>query len=172
MRAATYQQSQNYPLAYIQPIINYILPNTLLLGAIFFASGSYFRSQLAIYVQGVLFISAYIMINTLISDADTNPIYTLLDPFGLSATQIVTKYWTTADKNVQIVPLQSWLLYNRLIWTAVGLVFSALFFRFFQFTKAAPSFGKKKKSTDLNDTPTAALTKIPFISKEYIYHNG
>lgn len=159
------------PLAYIQPIINYILPNTLLLGAIFFASGSYFRSQLAIYVQGVLFISAYIMINTLISDADTNPIYTLLDPFGLSATQIVTKYWTTADKNVQIVPLQSWLLYNRLIWTAVGLVFSALFFRFFQFTKAAPSFGKKKKSTDLNDTPTAALTlpdlALPFVPQDF-----
>lgn len=161
----------NTLMAYVQPIINYIIPNTLLLGAIFFASGSYFRSQLAIYVQGVLIISAYLIISTLMGDVDKNPAYTLLEPFGLSATRIVTKYWTTADKNTQIVPLQTWLLYNRLLWTAIALVISGLFFAFFRFTKSAPVFGGNKKTLATNDTNNTALTlnelTLPVVPQDF-----
>lgn len=132
---------------YLQPIINYILPNTLLLGAIFFASGSYFRSQLAIYVQGIIVFAFYLVINTLMGDASTNNVYSIFEPFGISATSELTRYWTTAERNTQIVPLTSYLLYNRLLWLGVAAAIMGLFVAFFRLTKEAPQWRKAKPST-------------------------
>ncbi|MBK8473017.1 MAG: hypothetical protein IPL33_13120 [Sphingobacteriales bacterium] len=129
---------------YLQPTINYILPNTLLLGAIFFASGSYFRSQLAIYVQGIILFAFYLVISTLMGDASANNAYSIFEPFGISATSELTRYWTTAERNTQIVPLTSYLLYNRLLWLGVAAAIMGLFVAFFRLTKEVPQWRKAK----------------------------
>ena len=133
-------------LAYWQPFVNYILPNTLLLGAIFFAAGSYFRNQLAIYVQGIVVLSLYLVINQFATRVGEDPLLSMLEPFGIASTEILTKYWTTAEKNTQVVPLTGYLLYNRLLWTGVALFITGLFMAFFKLTKAAPHFGRKRKA--------------------------
>jgi ABC-2 type transport system permease protein len=145
---------------YIQPFINYILPNTLLLGAIFFAAGSYFRSQLAIYVQGIVVFAFYLVISQLMGDADTNNLYSIAEPFGLSATRELTRYWTTAEQNTQVVTLSSFLLYNRLLWTGIAAVIMLLFARFFTFSKAAPQWGRKAKASNRADEDNSAMAAL------------
>ena len=133
------------PRAYIHPFLIYIIPNLLMLGILFFAMGSYFRNQLAIYVQGVILFTLYLIIISNQRDIEHNRILSILDPFGFSATVSLTRYWTVAEKNLMTIPLSGFLLYNRLIWFGFSIIIGFIFYRKFKFSKEAPQLKKKKK---------------------------
>ena len=152
--------------AYINPFLLYVAPNLLMLGLLFFAMGSLFRSQLAIYVQGVVLFALYLVIISNQRDIDNNRIFSILDPFGLSATGNITRYWTVTEKNTMLVPLSGLLLYNRLLWTGIALVIGLAFYRLFRFSKSAPSLKKKRKEEEAGPTVIQPLT-IPAITCHY-----
>jgi len=145
--------------AYLVPFYLYIIPNVLMLGALFFAMGSLFRSQLAIYVQGVVLFALYLIIISNQRDIENSRIFSILDPFGFAATDTVTRYWTIAEKNTLTVPLTGLLLYNRLLWMGIAVLISVVFYRLFKFSKAGLSAGRKKKEEreEISLTQTVTL---------------
>lgn len=153
-------------MTYVQPFINYILPNSLILGILFFSLGSLFRSQLAIYVQGVIVFVLYLIIINLRTDVENDPTFALLDPFGFSASFYQTRYWTTAEKNTLLVQLNDLLLYNRLLWIGISIVIGTVCYRFFKFSKSGLSFGKKKKLNDVEEEKIQSLT-LPKVVMDY-----
>ena len=78
----------------------------------------------------------YLLAGTLSSKLENRPLAALLDPFGPYAFERLTEYWTPAEKNGRLLPLQGVLLANRLIWLAVGA--GALVLTFLRFRMAEP----------------------------------
>ncbi len=148
--------------SYINPFLIYVIPNTLMLGALFFAMGSLFRNQLAIYVQGVILFALYLIIISNQGDIEHSRVLSILDPFGFSATVNITRYWTPAEKNTMIVPFTGLLMYNRLLWMGIAVIISLLFYRVFKFSKTGPQLGKRKNKIEAENIiiPQLALPAI------------
>jgi ABC-2 type transport system permease protein len=153
-------------MAYINPFVNFIVPNAFFLGVLFFVFGSLFRSQLAIYVQGVIVFVLYLIMINMQKDVDNNELLAIFDPFGFAASSYQTRYWTTAEKNSQLILLNGLLFYNRLFWISVALLLGSISYPFFKFNKAGLSFGKKKK-TDNDSFTTPVATILPAVQFSY-----
>jgi ABC-2 type transport system permease protein len=151
------------PQAYLQPILIYVIPNLFMLGILFFAMGSLFRNQLAIYVQGVILFTLYLIILNNQRDIESNRVLSMLDPFGFSATTNVTRYWTVSEKNTLVVPFTGLLFYNRLLWLSVSLVFGWIFYRSFKFSSAA-NFKLRKKKIVFKEEEKIGAVPIPQIT--------
>lgn len=134
----------NLLMAYVNPFFVFIVPNLFLMGALFFACGSLFRSQLAIYVQGVIFFALYLIIINTQNDIDTSKWLSIFEPFGFAAAANLTRYWTPFDQNHNMIPLSGYLLYNRILWLVITVIISAVFYSLFKFSKSVIQPGKKK----------------------------
>ena len=86
------------------------------------------------------------------------------EPFGSGAYRLVTKYWTAAERNTLNAPLEGVLLWNRVIWTAVGAVFLAAAYVLY---RPSPRGAKPRKQErlkalvekDVAVTPVGALPR-------------
>ena len=105
-------------------------------------------------MQVVLFLEDYGIIPILIlvlygvSAGFTNDIAkewlaNILDPFGFRPEGILAKYMTVDEKNIQCVPLEGALLFNRIIWMVIsGVILFSAYFKF--------SFSVKNKKAKNN----------------------
>jgi len=156
------------PEAYINPIFIFLMPNIFILGIIFFAVGSTFRSQLAIYSQGLVLIVLYFLFSKLMDDVDTNPVNSIFEPFGSVAASYETKYWTTFEKNTQFLPFTGYIVLNRIVWIAFSVFISCIFY--FSFN-ASPwrSVVRKRKSelAGLTDKPVGDFSIITNITGSF-----
>jgi ABC-2 type transport system permease protein len=123
--------------AYLQPYVTLVLPNLLFTAAIFFALPALTREMLPNYVGGVLLLLGYLLGGQLLTDLTDKHTGALLDPFGLRASQLLTEYWSIADKNARYVPLSGVLAANRAIWITFGLAVFVLAYARFRFSYAA-----------------------------------
>jgi aminopeptidase N len=109
------------------------LPVLLVCGASFFALATATRSMMWTYLGAVAFLVLYVASTTLLRDPAYDQITALLDPFGIGALDLATKYWTAAERNSLLPPLRGVLLANRLLWLAVSAVMFVLAYRLFRF---------------------------------------
>lgn len=145
---------------YWQPFYSIILPNVLFMGAIFFTIGALTRNIFAIYVQGILFLVLYLLSDTLTGDIDNKLIASLLDPIGLSASDEISKFWTPAQRNEQVIPLQGYLLVNRLFWIIIGVLVFIINYRLFSFS-AQPLNLKKRKALESSNELILHKLQLP-----------
>ncbi len=127
---------------YFHPYLIGILPNLLLTGALFFALAGLTRQMLANYVGGVVLLVGY-LIAAGAADPEDEYLAAFLDPFGISAISFVTRYWTPAEQNSQLLPFEGVVLWNRLIWMGVGLLVLGFLFWRFRFEHAPE--GRRRK---------------------------
>lgn len=118
-----------------------VIPNLLLTGALFFALASASRSWLVTYVGVVVFFAGFFVSVLMLEDVEHQTLGALIDPFGATAIDFATRYWTVADKNTALPPLAGLLLWNRLIWTVVALIVLAVSFATFRTSAGAPTYG-------------------------------
>lgn len=138
---------------YVYSMLMLVLPNLFLTGAIFFSLAALSRSMLYTYAGVVAFFVAYAVSGQLLTDIQNETIASLLDPFGLSAVDVATRYWTVFEKNTMVLPAGGILLYNRLIWMSVaGLVLLISYARFRLTTVTSEKTKKKKLDVELPET--------------------
>ena len=140
---------------YLQPYLTLVLPNLLFTAAIFFALPALTRQMLPNYVGGVVLLIGYLLAGQFLQDINDKRVAALLDPFGLRATQILTEYWSIAEKNGRSVPLAGVLATNRLIWIAVGLAVFAFAYAKFRFAYSA---SEPRARHAAGDAPTTDAT--------------
>ncbi|MBL7883992.1 MAG: ABC transporter permease [Bacteroidia bacterium] len=151
---------------YVQPFIYFVVPNTLLVGAIFFSFVTFSRNMIAGYVGCVALILFKSITNSLLSDIDNKSIAAVLEPFGEIAFDNITEYWSPAEQNTLAIPFTGVLLYNRLLWFAIGLLitfFTYYRFQFSQFNNPVSFFKRKNKNEMLSiaSVPVHSLGDIP-----------
>ena len=123
--------------AYLLPYATVLLPNALVIGAVFFSLAAATKKMLPVYIGSVLALIGWLISVQLLRDADNRTLAALVDPFGLRAVGTLTDYWTISERNLKLVSLEGVLLWNRLLWLGVGTVVVALCFWRFSFAEAA-----------------------------------
>ena len=134
------------PLAYLLPFATTLLPNVVVLGAIFFCLGALTRRMLPVYIVSIVLLIGYLTAQGLLRDMENKAIAVLLDPFGSTALSKLTEYWPIAERNGRLVPLAGYLLWNRLLWLAIALVVIGVTTWRFRFVQ--PSSGSRRVALD------------------------
>ena len=145
--------------AYLNSLVIFVLPNTLLVGAVVFALAVTFRSTIVSFIGIIVLLVLYIVSQLLVGDLDNENLAMLLDPFAIRTHRIATKYWTVADKNTLTVSLSGYMLLNRLLWIGVSLVILGVTYASFSFT------GRKQRRKTTTLEPTNEL-KPAFVQLE------
>ncbi len=149
---------------YFQPFLLFALPNLFFFSAIFFTGGTLGKKMVVVYAQAVILFMGYLIASSFLSELDNRNMGAILDPFGFGANAVITQYWTVAEQNSQVIPLEGVVLYNRLIWVGIGI--GALILTFFKFNYNMAGNAKKGKkelkeversTTSTFDIPKAAL---------------
>ncbi|MBM4239283.1 MAG: aminopeptidase [Gammaproteobacteria bacterium] len=140
-------------------------PTLLIISATLYSVAIFTRSMAMTYVSVMVLIVGYLVSVNLISDPRHEPLVTLLDPFGLAALSILTKYWTAIERNTMMPALEGALLYNRLIWIAVTAIVLAAAVRLYRIDGRAKKESKtpskaSKDETVLAQTADTAETKV------------
>jgi ABC-2 type transport system permease protein len=146
---------------YWQPFLIFVVPNMFFCGAIFFASGALSRKSIVIYTQGILLLVLYLASQSMLRDLEQKEMAAMLDPFGVRAFNFYTQYWTPGERNTLQIPLEGYILYNRLIWMGVGIVVLVVTHFSFSFNVVRNSIFRSKPQKEERLTIKPDETKIP-----------
>ena len=99
----------------------FVLPDLFFLSAMLFLLATSTRSMLGTYIGVIAF---FVLWQIAASVTGTNPdrltLGAMLDPFGLGALDVATRYWTANDRNTRLPEVAGLLLANRVLWSAIG----------------------------------------------------
>jgi len=101
------------------------LPVLLVTGAVLFAVATATRSMMATYLAVIVFLASYAAMTALIGSVPSlRPYAPYLEPFGIAAFALETRYWTVADSNALLPSLAGPIGWSRLLW--IGIAFALL----------------------------------------------
>ncbi|HEX2832625.1 MAG TPA: M1 family aminopeptidase [Thermoanaerobaculia bacterium] len=125
----------NQLAAYLQPVLLFLLPNLVLIGAILFTIAALTRQAIPVYLGAIAIFIGYLVAANYWSGI-TNPMLSALaDPLGINALKAMTAYWTTSERNTRLIGFPSMLLWNRVLWLAIAAALLAVLQRTFRFTQ-------------------------------------
>jgi ABC-2 type transport system permease protein len=152
--------------SFVQPYLVMLLPNILFLGAIFFVLAALTRRMLPVYIAAVVVMIGYIVAARLLADIDNRSIAALIDPIGSTALGLLTRYWSSAEKNTQFIPLAAEVLWNRALWLGVGIAILTLGCLRFKLAFAQPE-KKARTARDEEVKPVAArIAALPVVDRD------
>ncbi len=138
-----------------------LLPNLLFIAAFLFCLAVATRSMLVTYIGVIAFFAISTATGVLTADLDTKWIGALIDPFGQQAIDVATRYWSTAERNTLLPPLDGVLLLNRLLWTAVSIGLLALAYRLFRTDREGLKRWRRKAKAAAGGTASVATVAGP-----------
>jgi len=145
--------------AHLDGIIVFAIPNTLFVAAVIFAVAVLTRSTTASFIGGLILLTGYGVGQSLVTDIQHETWAALLDPFGIRTFTLATKYMTVAEKNHLAIGYSGLLLWNRIIWLAVGAGIFVFAYSRFRFEERA---SRKKKAPEGAAGPTAGGVAAEF----------
>ncbi|MBU8922797.1 MAG: hypothetical protein KOO63_13340 [Bacteroidales bacterium] len=132
---------------YIFSMAVFVIPNMILCGAIFFSVATLTRKSFSAYVAVIAFLALWGIGAAVMGDLEHQTFVSLFDPFGLGPFNVMTRYWTIAERNTMTLPLSGLLLANRILWLSVAA--AIMFFTNWRFKMNLVSSGQKKKRVDM-----------------------
>ena len=160
--------------SYSDVYLIYILPNMLFIGAIVFGIVTFTRNISAGFITVLILLISQGFLVSLFDDPEKRLIAAILDPFGDSAIQYYTRYWTVSEQNELYLPIREVLIYNRLLWGALGVLLFGVIYKVFSFSQNAFSFSfKSKESKRITKSNFGGIIKInlPKISFDFSFKN-
>ena len=156
----------NYLWWYLQPFLSLTVVQIFFIGSLFFTVAALTRKIFIVYLQGVALFMFYVIGITVFSATRSLEHFWsgILDPVGLILLDAITRYWTVVEKNSLLLPWDfsgdspGVFLYNRLLWTIVGLFSLGLLWRFFPMSVealTARSQGKRAARARLQEAEEA-----------------
>lgn len=146
-----------------------ILPNVLFTSALFFAVGSLSRNLFVVYVMGIILLVGNSISGNLVSDLDNDWLSALVDPFGLRAFSLTTRYWSIAEKNSITPEFSGFLLANRGLWIGIALVIFTITFALFRFDVQGigRKSGKRVKKAPVKSEAGLSKLEVPSFTQSY-----
>jgi len=152
-----------HAISYWQPYVVFVLPNLFLTSSLFFGLVAYTRNARVIYVGGIVLFFAYVLSSYVLRFLPNKVWVYLLDPFAFAGERVIVSFFSPEQRKSALVPVSGWILANRLLWLAIGmLVLMATWFRF-SFTRFFSGKEIKKEKIVAEPSPARSLT-IPMVS--------
>jgi hypothetical protein len=138
---------------YLQPFLSIVVVQIFFTGSLFFMAAALSRKIVVVYLQGVILFMLYVIGITVFSATRSLEHFWsgILDPIGLILFSDITRYWSVVEKNTVLLPWDfsgyspGIFLYNRLLWTAVGMVSCATLWALFPMSVEALAAGSQGK---------------------------
>jgi ABC-type transport system involved in multi-copper enzyme maturation permease subunit len=147
--------------AHLKGILVFAVPNAFFMAAVLFAVAVLARNDIVSFAGALGLLTGYVVADSLTQNLERERIAALLDPFAIRTFTLATKYWTVAEKNTLAIGASGLLLWNRLLWLAVGGAFLA--FAYFRFSFAERRT-KARRVHDVAAGVTAPATPAPAVS--------
>ncbi|MFK7903962.1 MAG: hypothetical protein AB8B69_02510 [Chitinophagales bacterium] len=145
------------PMAYLEGLIYFIMPNVFFASAIIFSIAILTRSTIMSFIGAIAMIVGYGIAINYVGNLESETLGIMLDPFGINSLQVLTKYWTIGDKNTATLGINILLIANRLLWFTVGLlILGATYWRF--------SFTARKSKRKSKELAPNAVMKPAFVA--------
>ena len=141
--------------AHLKGIFVFAVPNAFFMAAILFTIAVLARNEIVSFVGALVLLTGYGVADAVLSDIERERIAALLDPFAVRTFALATKYWTVAEKNTISLGLSGLMLWNRLLWIGVGVVF--LVFACYRFSFAEKRQKARKPQEGLEIASTAVV---------------
>ncbi|HBE69231.1 MAG TPA: hypothetical protein DDW52_13870 [Planctomycetaceae bacterium] len=154
-----------YWSAHAWGMIVFAVPNAIIVTALIFAVAVYTRSTIAAFIAAILLLVGSAIASSLVSNLDNRTLAAMVDPFGTTAVEDITRYWTVADRNTQVVTLSGLMLANRALWLAVSMGVLGLAYWRFSFAERRLRSSAKAVATPEANT---SVSEIPIAS----FHHG
>jgi len=148
-------------ISYFHPYLVSILPTNVVIGLFFFGLVLYSRKMTSVYVGSVILFITYAIAQEMLPDMNNKLVASLVDPFGFTAFDIITKYWTVVDKNHLLMPINGIVLANRLLWLALGIGVFSYFYRSFELVYSEKLPKKKDKTVKEISEPQQTISMNP-----------
>ncbi|MFQ3221447.1 MAG: ABC-2 type transport system permease protein [Paraglaciecola sp.] len=106
---------------YLVPFLIFSTTTIFVMASIFYAIARRFNTVMGVYLAALGLFILYVVAGQVFDEPYQRTLRALCDPFGLFAFGDFTRYWTSSEKNSQLVSLSGVILQNRVIWLTVGL---------------------------------------------------
>jgi ABC-2 type transport system permease protein len=150
--------------AHLFGILVFAIPNTLFIAAIIFTIAVLTRSTVTSFIGGLVLLTAYGVGQALTTDIQHENWAALLDPFAIRTFGLATKYLTVAEKNSMAIGYSGLILWNRVIWLAVGAAIFAFAYSRFRFDERAL---RSKKVSDKEEPAAVVAVRSPVLQQAF-----
>jgi len=144
--------------AYLFTLFIILIPNIIIIGSLSFSLATLTRKMVSTYIISVAFIMIYFIVVVGIADKSHENFKVLADPFGIGFLEVISKYWTIADINHNLVPLNKLIIMNRIIWLSFSFIILILTWRKFKFVSELES--KEERLSKGNANSEARIEKV------------
>jgi ABC-type transport system involved in multi-copper enzyme maturation permease subunit len=110
---------------YVYSFVVFVLPGLFFISAFLFLLATLTRSLLITYIGVIAFFVLWQIALVTASNLEHRSLGALLDPFGIGAMDLATRYWSAEDRNTRLPELTGILLANRALWIAVSIAMFA-----------------------------------------------
>ncbi|MEM9858043.1 MAG: M1 family aminopeptidase [Bacteroidota bacterium] len=139
----------------------FVWPNILAFGMMIFVSVALSRNIYSGFVVAIGIVVTQQILGRLFVSTDNMTLFSLFDPFGAVPLQYYTYLWTVTEQNTLNLPVTGLVLYNRLIWLAIGVVIFIIGYTQFSFTQTVRFFRwSRAKATKVIKNNFGSVTKI------------
>ncbi|HEX6901997.1 MAG TPA: M1 family aminopeptidase [Thermoanaerobaculia bacterium] len=138
--------------AYVQPLLLFMLPNLVLVGAILFMIAALTRQAIPVYLGAAGFFIGSIVATNYWRYIESPVLAALADPFGINALLARIRYWTPAELGTQLIGFPAMLVWNRVLWLTVAAGVLAMIHHRFRFAHADGG-GRRKGRRAMIDAP-------------------
>ncbi len=135
--------------AYTNPYLSTVLPNAFFLTAIFYGLTLLKRNVMVNWLTIAAIYLLYALGQRLLSILDYQTLAALLDPFGLASSLVVSIGSSAEELNRKALSMEGVFLYNRMLWTFLGVIILISTYHFFNLStegNSKPYRGKGKNS--------------------------
>ena len=151
--------------AYLYAFAVAVLPDLFFLSALMFLLASLTRSMLSTYIGVIAFFVLWQIAGTAADSPDHLTLGAIIDPFGLGAFDVATRYWTAEDRNTKLPEIVGLLLVNRVLWIGVGAALIAATMAWFRPDREGLRLWRRKRTAKAAEVvpeahPAVALPEV------------
>ncbi len=157
--------------AFIQSYVLFVIPNIFFVGAIVFLLVTLTRNVYVGFILVLVLLILQIVVGSLTENMDDKFIAALVDPYGDQALSYVTKYWSVEEQNVNDIPFDKAIVWNRIIWIGVGVFAFFVTYTTFSFSQSPISLSRKKAPERFvkDNFQSVFRVNIPKVSFDYSF---
>jgi ABC-2 type transport system permease protein len=119
--------------AYVHPLLLFLWPNLIVVGAIQFTIGALTRHVIPVYFATASIFIGYIVAANYWNEIESPLLSALADPVGINALLAMTRYWTPAELETRLIGFPTMLVWNRVLWLAIASGILVVLHRRFRF---------------------------------------